>query len=58
MLSSRSFVTAPPIPEKTVKVRILKAIYVGGEPREVGDVVTIGAGDAQEMQHHGRVEVI
>jgi hypothetical protein len=50
MLSTKSFASAPLPPEKVVKVKILKSIFVAGVARAVGDVVPLALGDAQSLR--------
>jgi hypothetical protein len=60
MLKSGIFANhvAPPPAEKIVKAKLLRKLYVKGVAREPGDIVTMGAGDAQALRGTGHVEIL
>jgi hypothetical protein len=51
MLSTRSFANDKPIIEKTVKVRVMKPLYVAGKEHTIGDVVSISLSDARCLRN-------
>jgi hypothetical protein len=51
MLGSNSFSRQPVLAEKTAKVKILRAIYVGGKACEVGSTASLSLSDAQALRN-------